>query len=238
MNSHTAELAVADISSRPVPGWFPTDNEMADFIRGFSPVHRFVYPRYPIELLRGFARLFPSGATEVLDVGAGNGVPGSTVQRYFPDCTVRGVDVVARAHPESLVRVSVYDGSNLPFPDRSFDISLLSNVIHHVPEEARAGLLAEVLRVTRRTILVKDHLATGALSRRVLGLMDLIGNAPFGGMVRAEYLDAESWKQLFSTVPVQVEAFGGLGVQRGPRAIVFRDRLEIAFRLAPEEAGV
>ena len=228
-------FAVADISSLPVPRWFPADAEAATFFRAFSPIHRFVFPRYSIEVLRALARLFPPRANGVLDVGAGNGALGSGLQRFAPEAKVTGVDVVARVHPASLVPISVYDGKQLPFADRSFDVSILVNVLHHVPEEARLGLLAEALRVTRRALLVKDHLATGAWSHRVLAVMDLVGNAPFGGMVSATYLDADAWQKLFSALPIHVEAFGRLGVQRGPRSVLFRDRLEIVFRLTPEE---
>jgi hypothetical protein len=43
---------------------------------------------------------------------------------------------------------------NLPFPDKSFDVSLVSDAYEHIPDAQRSELLREMLRVTNGIVLV------------------------------------------------------------------------------------
>ncbi len=216
------------------PSWFPPDQELVRFFRGYSNFYRWIYPNYRIELLRTFARLWPDRACSVLDVGAGDGVFGSAIQRYYPGVTVRGVDVASRAHPASLIPIQVYDGSRIPADDKSVDISIVANVIHHVPPSARSAFLCEVSRVTRRAILIKDHIATGSWSRLILSAMDFVGNVPFKGMIEASYLDAGAWTALFADCKMSATVYRQLRVLRGPRTLIFPDNVEIAIAVPIE----
>lgn len=47
------------------------------------------------------------------------------------------------------LRVDLYDGHTLPYPDRHFDAVISNSVIEHVPPSARARFVAEMLRVGR-----------------------------------------------------------------------------------------
>ncbi len=82
-----------------------------------------------------------------LDVGTGTGIAALTVARMFPEANVIGVDLsqemLARAEAkldgDLAARVSFRpaDGTALPFPDASFDLVTLSNMIPFVDELAR-----------------------------------------------------------------------------------------------------
>ena len=50
-------------------------------------------------------------------------------------------------------RVVIYDGANLPFPDKSFDLLLCNSTIEHVPVQDRQSLVKEMMRVSRRGFL-------------------------------------------------------------------------------------
>src|SRR5690348_10978328 len=75
-----------------------------------------------------FDHLLPQNAC-VLDTGCGNGLVSATLQRLRPDISVRGVDVLPRDH--AAIPVQIFDGSRIPFADGSFDVVLLSDVLHH-----------------------------------------------------------------------------------------------------------
>jgi ubiquinone/menaquinone biosynthesis C-methylase UbiE len=130
----------------------------------------------------------------VLDVGCGEGyVLEELAQRGM---AISGVDIVDlrrnRSYPFRL-----YDGQTLPFPDRSFDLVMLSFVLHHVPNERKLSLLREVLRVARRSVfIVEDTPATAldwvASERHGHAYRKRIGStASFG------FLTAGEWRWLF-----------------------------------------
>jgi SAM-dependent methyltransferase len=219
------------IKTAPLPTWWPAESELIAFFQGAMPVHRFLPLTYKLTLLKGFARLFPDGPCRVLDLGAGDGLMATAISRFFPVGEIFGVDVVERIHPAARLEFLVYDGLTLPYPDQHFDVVLTCNVLHHVPIPNRSALLTEVARVTRSTILIKDHLARGPWSRTSLGLADWVGNAPFGGMVKADYLSQDDWDTLTANLPFERNWFKGLGLQRGVRNWIFPDENEIMIRL-------
>jgi SAM-dependent methyltransferase len=83
----------------------------------------------------------------VLDLGTGTGKAAYLVAERFPEAQVAGVDLsprmveeARRRLPEELsgrVRFEVADASSLPFPDGSFDLVVLLNMIPFFNELAR-----------------------------------------------------------------------------------------------------
>jgi SAM-dependent methyltransferase len=125
----------------------------------------------------------------LLDVGCGDG---RNTRRLAETCgatTVAGVDVHVR--DETLIDVTPYDGRNLPFPDRSFDAVTLVDVLHHCEDPQRT--LDEAVRVARTKVVLKDHLAFGGMTRRLLHLMDLVGNAKDGIPSPGTYFELRQW---------------------------------------------
>jgi methionine biosynthesis protein MetW len=86
----------------------------------------------------------------ILDVGCGDGaLLGELHSRAF-GVHRAGVEIAAQAvasarEREGIDTVDRFDGSTLPFPDRAFDLGILSHVLEHVHDPAR--LLGEVARV-------------------------------------------------------------------------------------------
>jgi SAM-dependent methyltransferase len=95
-------------------------------------------------LLQKHGALF-SGA-DILEIGTGTGAQLLELSRIGKSAT--GVDVKASDYtPRHSGNFTYYDGSHLPFEDRSFDVIYSSNTMEHVLDEPT--LHAEMRRVLR-----------------------------------------------------------------------------------------
>lgn len=87
----------------------------------------------------------------VLDLGCGTGRSVELFRRLDPHCRWVGVDIEDSPEVRSRTRgdaeFHTFDGVNLPFPDRRFDVVYCAQALEHV--ERPAPLLAEVARVLR-----------------------------------------------------------------------------------------
>jgi SAM-dependent methyltransferase len=107
---------------------------------------------------------------------------------------IKGVDVLVRQ--PSRIPVAAFDGGRLPYADRAFDFVLLVDVLHHTDNPE--ALLKECLRVSRKFVLIKDHLCNSRLDNWILRSMDWIGNRPYGVALTYNYLSSTAWSNLFS----------------------------------------
>jgi SAM-dependent methyltransferase len=128
----------------------------------------------------------------LLDIGCGDGNNTTRIAALCGATEVAGVDVVIRK--ETFIDVRPYDGKNVPFPDQSFDAVTLVDVLHHCEDPQRT--LDEAVRVARKMVVIKDHLAFGSATRRLLHLMDLVGNAKDGIPSPGTYFELRQWVQM------------------------------------------
>jgi SAM-dependent methyltransferase len=90
----------------------------------------------------------------VLDVGCGSAYVAWELGRR-QQIDMRTIDIVdCRRKPTP--HFALFDGVSLPFEDQSCDVVILSFVLHHVPNETKPKLMQEVLRVTRRHVVVLE----------------------------------------------------------------------------------
>jgi SAM-dependent methyltransferase len=224
--------SIVEIARAPLPAWFPADSDIERMLAAHQPAYRWRRPSYALQLLKDLALLLPEGGCRVLDVGGGSGLIGQAIAHFFPGKRVTAIDVVDRFLPGVTIEHGTFDGRRIPHADGAFDCALLNNVLHHVPPAMRRPLLAEALRATGgRCVIVKDHLAGSALDHARLAWLDFVGNLPFGGMVRAQYLSAEAWKRLFADTGCFAERFAPAPYRSGLASLAFPNRLEILFRL-------
>ena len=197
------------------------------------PLYRWRKPYYQQTVLEELAGLW-DGHDRVLDVGGGTGIMAHAIHTLLPAREVVAVDIEDRFLPNLGIESQVYDGRTLPFETASFDAITINNVLHHVPEHSRAGLLHECRRVAGRgPVYIKDHIALSRLDHLRLGLLDWIGNVPFGGMVEARYLGPQDWASLRAETN-HAETGRGFGTYRnGPAAILFPNRLEVVMKWVP-----
>lgn len=151
--------------------------------------HAQVHGRRVTVLAGHLAGLMPSAAS-VLDIGTGDGLLARRVLAHRRDLQWTAVDTLPR--PQAYVPVKIFDGRQLPFPDKTFDVALFVDVLHHADDPM--ALLREAVRVTRGSLLIKDHLREGVLAGPTLRFMDWIGNASWGVQLPYNYWDAGQWE--------------------------------------------
>jgi len=193
-------------------------------------------PTYQTVLLQSFRSVWDPAHGRVLDIGGGTGIIAQAMKDLFAIAHVTCVDVEDRFLEPLDIETSVYDGERLPFADAAFDCITFSNVLHHVPRAIRPVLMRECARVAGgRPIYIKDHLATSPLDHARLWALDVMGNVPFGGMVKASYLTAEDWRELAAAAGYRIDRQIGGAYRSGMFERLFPNRLEVTMRLVGAE---
>ncbi|HMJ91194.1 MAG TPA: class I SAM-dependent methyltransferase [Candidatus Acidoferrum sp.] len=150
----------------------------------------YVHRRRVRVLTDHLASVLPRNA-KVLDVGCGDGELAALLAAKRNDVSVSGIDVLQRAH--TAIPVKSFDGASIPYPDRSFDVVLFVDVLHHTIDPT--VLLREAKRVARHAIVIKDHDLTGALAHTTLRFMDRVGNGRHGVALPYNYWTPAQWHE-------------------------------------------
>lgn len=164
---------------------------------------RCVASRRSTVLARSVSELLEEG-DRVLDVGCGDGEIDALIMTQQPGIRIEGLDILVRPHAR--IPVKMFDGSKLPCADKSWDVVMFLDVLHHTTNPI--DLLREALRVARRSVLIKDHLAGGWWSRMILGFMDWVGNRPHGVKLEYEYWSAAQWAELWARLALRPAYMG------------------------------
>jgi ubiquinone/menaquinone biosynthesis C-methylase UbiE len=101
----------------------------------------------------------------VLDVGCGTGHLSARVQEMYG---VRPCAVDVLDFRQAQIPFQRFDGTSIPFPDKSFDHVVLSEVLHHSHEPM--ALVKECCRVARRSIILFEDMPDGRLGKLILYL--------------------------------------------------------------------
>jgi ubiquinone/menaquinone biosynthesis C-methylase UbiE len=179
--------------------------------------HRFVSRRRAEALARELASRLPDNAN-ILDVGCGDGAVSEIVMRWRPGVRYEGIDVLAR--PSCAIPCQTFDGTHIPYGERSFEVVQFVDVLHHTSDIE--ALVREAARVTRRYVLIKDHVSTNRLDFETLRFMDWVGNAPYGVKLTYNFKDARFWAELYERLDLRVVAINQrIRLYPFPFALVF-----------------
>jgi SAM-dependent methyltransferase len=148
------------------------------------------------------SKLIPSNS-KVLDVGCGDGQLARLIAYKRPDISIQGIDV--RQRDNAVMLVDTFDGKSIPYGEGSFDVVMFVDVLHHAAQPVT--LLREAVRVARRGIVIKDHLAEGSLASLTLRIMDWVGNARHGVALPYNYWSLAKWHRVFDKLELRINSW-------------------------------
>jgi len=182
----------------------------------------YVYGTRIQRLSEHLSKLIPPSCS-LLDVGCGDGQLARSLQRKRPDLRIEGVEIQLRK--QTWIPVTQFDGKSLPYGELCFDGVMLIDVLHHTPEPRR--LLQEALRVSRRWLILKDHILRGPWAGARLRFMDYVANARHAVALPYNYLSSEEWNELRRALDLQIAAeVKQLGLYPWPLDYVFGAKLQ------------
>ncbi len=189
-----------------------------------KPLHRSTIMGRRLKVLsHHLSNLLPPNQHLVgLDVGCGTGELAKAIQQLRPQIKMDGIDIHIRQNP--VIEVKQYNGDNLPLPNKSYDFTLLIDVLHHTDDPSR--VLQECARVSRKFILVKDHWCESWWDRIRLQFMDWVGNRADDVNLPYNYLSRKNWEVLhkqYGLVPDR--QLSQLNLYPQPLALVFDGNL-------------
>jgi SAM-dependent methyltransferase len=188
---------------------------------------RLVYPRRVQVLASSLAEFLPPDA-EVLDVGCGDGVIDSLIMQRRPDVSISGIDVLMRDH--MYIPATAFDGQTIPYSTGRFDAVIFIDVLHHTDNPEI--LLREAMRVSREVIVIKDHIKEGRLAGLTLKLMDWVGNAHHGVVLKYNYWTELQWREMFAALDLAVQEWNAqIGLYPVPATWLFERSLHFIAKL-------
>jgi SAM-dependent methyltransferase len=192
-----------------------------------------VFNRRVSVLAQSLGALIPPDSS-VLDVGTGDGQIAEGMAAVQPGVRVEGIDIMKR--PETRIPVTLFDGTTIPFADKSFDVVTFVDVLHHTDDAA--VLVKEAARVAKRAVVLKDHLSENALDHTTLKVMDWVGNAPHGVVLPYNYLSRARWEEIFDAAGLSIDRFEtAVPLYPWPASAVFGRGLHFVARLTPRSGN-
>ena len=108
----------------------------------FKPL--FITRRWRFKRIIAFSRKYNFENKKILDVGCGT----KPYENIFKNCQYVGIDIKGASHDDNLKNVDkFYDGENIPFDDREFDLVICTEVLEH--SENPKILTKEINRVLK-----------------------------------------------------------------------------------------
>jgi SAM-dependent methyltransferase len=131
--------------------------------------------------------------SSLLDIGCGKGFMLHDLAELIPGMIVKGVDISSYAIDNAIEdmkpHIQVANATDLPFPDKSFDVVISINTIHNLDREECKLSLQEIDRVARKGAFVTvDAYHTDDERKRMLA-WNLTGRT---------IMHADEWKAFFA----------------------------------------
>jgi SAM-dependent methyltransferase len=173
------------------------------------------------------SKLIPRNVS-VLDVGCGDGLLAKLIAEQRPDIQINGIEILVR--PDIQIPVTRFVGKSIPFGDKSFDIVMFVDVLHHTKDPLI--LLNEAIRVARAGIVIKDHTRNGFLAGATLRFMDCVGNARHHVALPYNYWPRHRWFQTFDLLELTACVWKDkLNLYPSPASYLFDRSLHFVTRL-------
>ena len=188
-----------------------------------------VYDRRMERLADILSGVIADDCSTILDVGCGDGQIDANIMSRKKGVVIHGIDVLERK--KTMIPVQIYDGVNIPLEENSVDGVLLVDMLHHTDDPE--SVFSECLRVSKRYIIIKDHVLWGGISRIKLKVMDYVGNNHYGVRMPYNYLTNQQWESLFEKNSLIVEEYiSNLYLYKGLFHLLFDGKLHFVARIS------
>lgn len=151
------------------------------------------HPRFWQETVKRFRNYYHLDKNAaVLDIGCAKCFMLHDFKQLIPELTIEGIDIsqyaIDNAIDDMRPYVRVGNASELPYPDKSFDLVISINTIHNLPLEKCKKALKEIERVSRsHSFISVDAWRTEEEKERLLKWI----------LTAQTYMHVDSWKSLF-----------------------------------------
>jgi len=134
---------------------------------------------------------------KILDIGTGNAVLCQKLRekkyRVIP-LDIKNLSFTKEVKPV------LYDGTNIPFKDKYFDVALLITMLHHTPLPEK--ILSEAKRVAKKIIIIEE-IYSNSINRYMTYFIDSLFNFEFSGHPHTNKTDA-GWKEAFDRLELKL----------------------------------
>ena len=141
---------------------------------------------------------FIKKGSKILDLGCGSAIVAKNFQDFF-QAEVIGVDI--RDRRIFKIPFQIIDGFHLPFPEKYFDLVLISYVLHHSGDPI--AILKEAKRVSKKIIIYED-LPEDILSKIYCQLHGLTFNKLFQENNNVSFRAAKEWEEIFQKIGLTI----------------------------------
>lgn len=161
------------------------------------PLHlffdKFFDPVYKKRLAKYITSLCDNNS-DILDVGCDDGSVAKMIMEYNPSLKIVGIDI--QSNRPSKISRRIYDGKKIPYPSNSFDVVIALDVLHHTKDIL--PLLREIKRVSKKYIIIKDHLVYSIFSKLLVSFTDYISNVHRGIKCNFNFPSLQKWNYYFN----------------------------------------
>ncbi len=139
----------------------------------------------------------------MLSVGDGDGYVSMRIKEKI-GIEVQGLDILPYQEYRVIgIPLTLYDGKNIPFPDKSFDIIAGIFLLHHCKDDT---ILKEMIRVSRKKLIIVEDVFNNSLERLGLQVIDCIENRTFSSEmpIPHNFRNLKQWKKVFKAFDLEL----------------------------------
>lgn len=99
------------------------------------------------------------------------------------------------------IKPILYNGTNMPFKENAFDLSIILTVLHHTDRQDE--VIKEAMRVTKKRILIIEDICNNIIDKLVTQIVDSLINLEIRGHPHSNRNDQE-WKDYFKNLGLKI----------------------------------
>lgn len=141
------------------------------------------------------------GTGNLLDYGCGVGHLGYCISENSGR-PITSLDVRAYPFSHPSLKVEIFDGKTIPYPDNYFDMALVAYTLHHTSRPA--DVLEEIVRVTKGKIVVSEDFLKNRRHVPLEAIKDIVSNY-FYAHITLQYKTVRQWEDIFNELGLSIK---------------------------------